>query len=127
MVVGRFRAAEFLDSVHNQLTIDSLLEVWKILTQDACSNESIKGERFRTGDVVVGGHVGLNPDLIDEAMKHWVDYYNSSNLGEHPFIKAALLHFSFEFIHPFCDGNGRTGRLLMNNFLIKEGMEKLKQ
>lgn len=126
MVIGGFHAAEFLDSLHNQLTIESLLEVWRILTQDACDNESIKGERFRTGHVAVGSHTGLNPDLIEDAMQCWVDYYNSSSLEEHPFIKAALLHFSFEFIHPFCDGNGRIGRLLMNNFLIKEGMEKIK-
>ena len=126
MILGGFRATQYLNDIGNEVTLDSLLEVWKILTQDACDNESIKGERFRTGHVVVGSHAGLNPNLIEDAMRCWVDYYNSDILMEHPFIKAALLHFAFEFIHPFCDGNGRTGRLLMNNFLIKEGMEKIK-
>lgn len=126
MVLGGFRATKYLNSIGNQVTLDKLIEVWKILTDGACDNESIKGERFRTGHVAVGKHTGLNPDLIEEAMQNWVDYYNSDILMDHPFIKAALLHFSFEYIHPFCDGNGRSGRLLMNNFLIKEGMEKIK-
>lgn len=126
MILGGFRVTKYLNDIGNKVTIDSLLEVWNILTDGACDNESIKGDRFRTGHVVVGSHTGLNPDLIEEAMQNWVDYYNSDILCEHPFIKAALLHFAFEFIHSFCDGNGRTGRLLMNNFLIKEGMEKIK-
>ncbi len=59
-------------------------------------------------------------------MQCWAAYYNGWQLEEHPFIKAALLHFAFEFIHPFCDGNGRLGRLLMSNYLIKSGMDKIK-
>jgi len=126
MILGGFRATKYLNDNHNRVSLDSLIKMWNILTDGACANESIKGERFRIGHVAVGNHMGLNPELIEEAMQNWVNYYNSSILMDHPFIKAALLHFSFEFIHPFCDGNGRAGRLLMNNFLIKEGMEKIK-
>ena len=38
----------------------------------------------------------------------------------HPFVKAVLFHHKFEKIHPFYDGNGRTGRILMNSLLIND-------
>lgn len=100
--------------------------MWNILVNGCCDNQSIRGDKFRVGNVQVGKHVGLNYKYIDDAMSNWVDYYNSPILSDHPFIKACILHFSFEFIHPFCDGNGRAGRLLLNNFLIKEGFDKIK-
>lgn len=55
-----------------------------------CDNESIKGERFRIGHVVVGNHSGLSLDLIEKAMQCWLEYYNNNALMEHSFIKAAL-------------------------------------
>lgn len=39
-----------------------------------------------------------------------------------PLVKMALLHHQFEFIHPFYDGNGRTGRILNVLYLVKEGL-----
>lgn len=126
MIASGFKATKYLNVIGNRLDLDVLLKVWDILVEGACQNSSIRGERFRTGNVQVGKHVGLNPQLLDDAMSNWVNYYNSSTLNDHPFIKAALLHFAFEFIHPFCDGNGRCGRLLMNNFLIGQGYDKIK-
>lgn len=126
MVLGAFKATQYLNSVKNVVTVDSMINTWNILVDGSCNNESIRGDRFRTGGVQVGNHSGLNPLLIEDAMQCWVAYYNGGQLEEHPFIKAALLHFAFEFIHPFCDGNGRLGRLLMSNYLIKSGMDKIK-
>ncbi len=126
MLLGNFKATEYLNKLPTSLSVNSLIECWNILTDGCCNNTSIKGTRFRIGNVQVGNHVGLNPDLIEQTMLDWVNYYNSDTLSDHPFIKAALLHFTFEFIHPFCDGNGRMGRLLQNNFLIRNGFEKIK-
>jgi len=39
----------------------------------------------------------------------------------HPIVASAVLHFGFEKIHPFMDGNGRAGRMLLNHFLMKNG------
>lgn len=126
MIKGGFEATKYLNVIGNKVTVDSLIKMWNILVDGCCDNQSIRGDKFRIGNVQVGNHVGLNPQYLDEAMSDWVDYYNSPILSDHPFIKACILHFSFEFIHPFCDGNGRAGRLLLNNFLIKEGFDKIK-
>jgi Fic family protein len=55
------------------------------------------------------------PDLISDLEK----FANSTDDRFDPLIKAALIHYQFEAIHPFNDGNGRTGRILMVLFLVK--------
>lgn len=58
--------------------------------------------------------------LIRELLKNYERYYNdpSNNDDIDPLIKLALLHYQFEAIHPFGDGNGRTGRILMVLYLV---------
>lgn len=126
MILGGFNATKYLNLVSNKVTEKTLLTTWNILVDGCCNNEDIRGKKYRIGNVQVGNHVGLNHILVEEAMRLWLNYYNSNILSNHPFIKAALLHFTFESIHPFCDGNGRLGRLLMNNFLIMNGYDKIK-
>ena len=55
-------------------------------------------------------------------MQNWFLFFNSIELDESPFLKAALLHYTFENIHPFCDGNGRMGRALMRYYLMRRGI-----
>ena len=126
MIKSCFNAINALNLYSSKLDKDKLILIWKIFTENCKSNEDLQGDRFRIGNVKVGNHVGLNPDLLEEAMTSWFEYYHSNILNNHPFIKAALLHFSFEYIHPFCDGNGRLGRLLLSNFLIQMGYDKLR-
>jgi Fic family protein len=56
-------------------------------------------------------------------MDDFIEWLNSKELLNelHPIQIAALAHYKFVFIHPFYDGNGRTGRLLMNLILMKFG------
>lgn len=60
------------------------------------------------------------PRLINTQMKRLIKYINGSKERFVP-IKAVLAHFSFEKIHPFLDGNGRVGRLLIQKILIQGG------
>ena len=62
------------------------------------------------------------PEQVKSAMSDLIDWYRTREReGEHPIILAATFHYRFVRIHPFDDGNGRMGRLLMNMILIKHG------
>jgi len=60
------------------------------------------------------------PDEMMGALSDWENYVHSMAV-EPPLIKCAILHYQFEAIHPFLDGNGRLGRLLITLFLCSQG------
>ena len=70
---------------------------------------------FITGAV----HTPPQPYLVAPQMKAWVRDLKVTRL--HPLVAAAESHIRFEAIHPFIDGNGRTGRLLVNFVLMRSG------
>lgn len=83
-----------------------------------------KGERpglFKQNDYCVGvTSEGSYPEYVEEDLTELleeVDKFNDSN----PLIVASYMHLRFEQIHPFADGNGRVGRLLMNYYLLSHG------
>ena len=65
-------------------------------------------------------HVPSDPVLVPEQMENLVAEF-SANKKMHPIERAALFHLKFEGIHPFVDGNGRTGRLILNLMLMQAG------
>ena len=76
---------------------------------------------YRKVPVIIAGarHTPMQPYLIEPKLKELLEWYKNSDLD---FIsKLAKFHIEFEGIHPFIDGNGRTGRLLVNLELMKLG------
>jgi len=74
-------------------------------------------EDMAAGDTVFGDHEALIarvPQLMASTQRAIED-------GQHPMVVAAKWHGYYEYLHPFRDGNGRTGRLLSNSILLRAG------
>jgi Fic family protein len=65
------------------------------------------------------------PQYIDPKMAAWEKFVNDPDNMLDPVIKMSLMHYQFEAIHPFTDGNGRTGRILNVLYLMKEDLLSL--
>ena len=79
---------------------------------------------FRRVNVRIAGAMTepVQPYMIEPKIEELLEDYKNWAKTMHIVEKVALFHLRFESIHPFIDGNGRTGRLLMNLQLIKEGL-----
>ena len=101
-----------LEKDKHPLTIKLILHLHKTLLMHI--DDSVAG-RFRSGKewVRVGNHLGANPQFVPTLMQELVDAYNQHNIR---YFLDAIAHFhaEFETIHPFVDGNGRMGRVLIN-------------
>ncbi|MBI4164015.1 MAG: Fic family protein [Candidatus Aenigmarchaeota archaeon] len=67
-------------------------------------------------------HRGAPQKNVVSLLKELVRWYNKNKSKYHNIVLAAVVHNQFENIHPFQDGNGRIGRLLLNNILLKHGL-----
>ncbi len=109
-----------LEKKQHPLTIKLILHFHKTLLTNI--HDSIAG-RFRSGKewVRVGNHLGANPQFVPTLMQELVDGFNQHKIN---YFLDAIAHFhaEFETIHPFVDGNGRMGRVLINLQLINVGL-----
>lgn len=78
---------------------------------------------YRHGRVVIRGAEHLPPaaNQVNQLMMQLVWEYNHDEGGD-PFLREARFHVRFERVHPFEDGNGRTGRILVNRGLMRAGL-----
>ncbi len=77
-------------------------------------NDDYAGRIRRSGEYVrVGWHIAPAPELVKPMLEDIIHRYNS-NRDKYFLEKIAEFHLQFETIHPFCDGNGRMGRLIIN-------------
>ncbi len=79
--------------------------------------------RYRNVQVYIRGvkEIPPPPGKVPNEMKGLLSWHTRSGRKLHPFVVACYFHIAFELIHPFVDGNGRVGRLLMNFILHKRG------
>jgi Fic family protein len=112
------------------LSLRLVREVHARLLQDARGEEKSPGE-FRTSQNWIGrpgctlGEAIFvpprhDPEMLD-ALADWERYLNEPESEAPPLVVCALLHYQFETIHPFLDGNGRLGRLVIVLYLLAIG------
>lgn len=106
-----------------------LREVHAVLLANARGEEKNPGE-FRRSQNWIGGagstlknarYIPPNVADMQDAMGAWEQYLHQDE-GYDPLVQAALLHYQFETIHPFLDGNGRVGRLFVILYLLVKGV-----
>lgn len=105
-----------------------LRETHAVLMENVRGQEKNPGE-FRTSQNWIGGqgstiknarYIPPCPEDMDNAISKLEKYINVNDTYD-VLIQAALIHYQFETIHPFLDGNGRIGRLLITLYLIEKG------
>ena len=110
------------------LAADQIVEIQRILLEDSAPH--LTGT-FRNEQVWVGGdaysphgatHVSPHHERVDEAIDDLVRFANRQDLGGLSHI--AVAHAQFETIHPFSDGNGRTGRVIIQRMLRSAGLTR---
>lgn len=79
--------------------------------------------RYRTIRVRVGNYVPPPPDEVSGLMFELLEWWNGAAAKVSPVLSSAILHHRFEAIHPFADGNGRTGRALALWELYRRGFD----
>jgi Fic family protein len=102
-----------------ELNLEVILSLHKMLISNI--RDDVAG-RFRTGNeyVRVGSHIAPNPKEVKDRLEKMLIEYNAAS-HESIIKRIARLHLTFEYIHPFVDGNGRIGRVINNYLLIREG------
>lgn len=117
----------------NQVKESGLITVNHILKLQALLEENDAGFRKVPGTALKNDQTGetvYTPpqefDKIIELMSNLETFINDGELTDlDPVVKMAIIHHQFESIHPFYDGNGRTGRIINILYLVKENLLKL--
>lgn len=119
------RVSDYIKVKHKEIDIDLslMLRLHKMLMLNI--NDDIAG-RFRTkGEYVrVGTHIAAPPEHVESLLQDLLVNY-ASDYSTYFLDKIAKFHLIFETIHPFNDGNGRIGRVLINLQLIQMGFPPL--
>ena len=109
------------------------LKLIKELHRIVFKNSKLFAGKFREkgAEVVVADaygnvvHRGAPSSQVERQLKQLIGWYSRNKKKYPPLILAAVVHNQFENIHPFQDGNGRVGRLLLNNILLKHNLPPL--
>lgn len=122
-VVNYFAGLRYVEKHIAKKTIrhDDLFDLHRILAGEVMD----QGEagRYRTIAVRVGRYVPPAPEDVSGLMFELLDWWNKRSITLSAILSSAILHYRFEAIHPFADGNGRTGRALALWELYRRGFD----
>ena len=121
-VVNHKEAFDYLLSYNKDIDKKFILEIHRLVTKNTLREElSSQIGKYRTVQVYIRGVEWLppKPEQVSREMGSLLRWYSNNKGKLHPLILSAYFHSAFETIHPFVDGNGRVGRLLLNFILHK--------
>ena len=123
---GVDEAISFIRTTKEHISLDLIKEIHRIVFKNS---KIFAGEFRKKGEEVVvktsSGiivHEGAPQSRVISLLKELVEWYNQYKNKYPSLVLASVVHNQFENIHPFVDGNGRVGRLLLNNILLKSGL-----
>lgn len=123
---GVAKAVEEIRATSDHLSLDLILRLHRICfvnSKEFAGKFRPRGVevcvRNRLGEIV---HIGAPAHRVRSLLAELVSWYEKNRRRYPPLLLAAVVHNQFEVIHPFQDGNGRIGRLILNSILIKNGM-----
>ena len=118
---GVAKAVEYIKNTKEDLSIELMRKLHKICFE---GSKSFAGQ-IRNVEVVIRNskgeilHQGVHVSQLQLALKEMIGWHDKNKNKFKPLVLAAIMHNQFEYIHPFQDGNGRVGRLLLNFILLK--------
>lgn len=113
---------EKMKAQKNLLVTNTMVEIVQTIMQN---NSGIRNSAGTALKNAINGEVIYTPpcceDVLREKLKTLEQFINNSALSTlDPLIKMAMIHYQFEAIHPFADGNGRTGRIINALYLVQQ-------
>lgn len=122
-VLNYFAALRFVEknAAKRNLSHEDILRLHRILAADVMDQGT--AGRYRNIAVRVGRFVPPPPEDVSGLMFELLTWWNKESAGLSPVLSSAIVHYRFEAIHPFADGNGRTGRALALWELYRRGFD----
>ncbi len=118
------KAFDFILNYKKDITKDFICKIQEMIVENTLRIDLMnQAGKYRDVQVYIRGveFMPAKPKDVPKEMRTLVRWYNANKKKVHPLILAAYFHVAFESIHPFVDGNGRTGRLLLNFILHRNG------
>ena len=122
-------AIKFIRKTKEHISLDLIKKIHHIVF---INSKDFAGEFRKLGQEVVVRtgtgiiiHEGAPSSRVVTLLNELINWYNKYKTEYPGILLAAVVHNQFENIHPFADGNGRVGRILLNNILLKNGLPPL--
>jgi len=117
-----FQGFEYIDK-QGFLSVNNIVSIQQELVNNTAGIRNMPGtvlKNDKTGEIVYTPP--QDEDDILTLLSNFILHFNKNEEGLSPLIQLAILHYQFESIHPFYDGNGRTGRILNILYLLLNGL-----
>ena len=112
------KAFRFILDAKEEITHEFIVEIHRKLMDNIDMRSGYRAVDVR---VIKANFKATPAPYVKTDMNLLVKWYDKHKQELHPLILASIFHHKFEKIHPFMDGNGRTGRMIMNYIMLKNG------